>query len=230
MNEFSLAELLEEVHRREFAGFDKPPRHFFSMRHRGKMKDILYPHALPSRASNCGMSVKNIKNLKKRVLVALLVIILSMIGIVAGAAVSRSFALWEEGSHREFYAVYDQNAATTLDTLYIPTAIPNGYYLSSEKREPDHVFNEYYDSSAEKFFFFYQGVKNGFSIEFYDNGDTGLDHIEETIINGRTAYYLCHDDDYGAIVWDNSGYILEVGGCLTKDELIALAESVQRKS
>ena len=223
MNEYSLAELLEEVHLREFAEFDKPPRHFFSLRHRREMNKILYPHTLSASTEKRRIPTK------KRVLIALLVIILSMIGIAAGAAMSKSFAIWKDGSYSELYAVYDNNAPATLETLYLPTAIPDGYYLSSEKREPNHVFNEYYDSSAEKFFFFYQGVKNGFSIEFYDGGDLGPGNIEEMNINGNPACYICDDINYGAIVWDNSDYILEVGGCLTKDELIALAESVEPK-
>ncbi len=39
-NEILLKEILEEVHRREFAEFDNPPEHKFSLRHRLAMKRI----------------------------------------------------------------------------------------------------------------------------------------------------------------------------------------------
>ena len=41
MYEYTLKEVFEELHKREFAEFDKPPRHIFSLRHRRAMKKIL---------------------------------------------------------------------------------------------------------------------------------------------------------------------------------------------
>lgn len=41
MYEYTLKEVFEELHKREFAEFGKPPRHIFSLRHRRAMKKIL---------------------------------------------------------------------------------------------------------------------------------------------------------------------------------------------
>ena len=50
---------------------------------------------------------------------------------------------------------------------------------------------------------------------------------EEIKINERPAVYFTEDGIAGTIVWDNEDFILEIGGDLSKEELIALAESVK---
>ena len=43
MYEYTLTEVFEELHRREFAEFDEPKGHIFSLRHNRAMKRILSP-------------------------------------------------------------------------------------------------------------------------------------------------------------------------------------------
>ena len=221
MTALTLAETFEAVYREEFSEFDK--RHFFSLRHRRKMRQILYPRNLPTSTTRRGIPIK------KRVLIVMLVILLSMIGIAAGAVMSRNFAFSEQGGRSELFAVYDNNAPKTIDAVYHLPIIPDGYYTGNSKSEPSFIFTEYYNS-ADKFFFFYQGVKDGFSVEYYNDSGFSMSYLEEMQIGGKAAYYLCDNINYGALVWDNGDYILEIGGCLTKDELIALAEGVEPKS
>ena len=43
MYEYTLTEVFEELHKREFAEFDEPKRHIFSLSHHRAMKKILSP-------------------------------------------------------------------------------------------------------------------------------------------------------------------------------------------
>lgn len=80
----SLEEVMLEVYRLDHAEFDAPPKHRFSRRHDKAMKEILYPDysmmVMDYRIEQSRVSPK------KRILVAVLVIILAVIGTAAGAA------------------------------------------------------------------------------------------------------------------------------------------------
>lgn len=215
-----LAEVFDTVYLREFSEFDSAPRHFFSLRHRRKMKKILYPNTVYDGAA------KRRAPLKKRLLIALLVIILSLIGIVAGAQISKSFAFEDIGGNTYLFAVNDKNAPSEIVTPYRLPTVPDGFELLYDEPDPYNVLVSYFDFTAERSLFLFQSVKNGFSIEY----DEERFYFEETKINGRPAYFLCFYDGGGTIVWDNEDYILEVGGDFSKDELIAFAESVGPKA
>ena len=216
MNEYTLAEVFEAVYKQEFAEFDDPPKHFFSLRHRRAMREILRTAPTPA--------AKRKLPLKKKLLIALLVILLSMIGIAAGAQISRSFAFDEIGGKTYLFAVNDKNAPTEISTLYHLPTVPDGFELLSENLGTYNVFITYFERSAERSLFLYQNVKNGCYFEY----DEEKSYLEETKINGDPAYYLCLYDNGGVIIWDNKDYILEVGGDFSKDELISFAESVEK--
>ena len=217
MGDYTLAEVFDAVYRQEFSEFDDPPGHFFSLRHRRAMKQIFYPrNALTSAA-------KRKLPLKKRVIIVLLVILLSVLGIAAGAEICKSFAFEEHNSHRYLFAVNDKNAPAEIVTLYRLPAVPDGFEVFYENSDPYNAFIDYYDYSEHRSLCFLQNVKNGFNI----NLDNELGYLEEMKINGCPAYFLSFYDESGVIVWDNGDYILEVAGEFSKDELIAFAESVE---
>ena len=218
MNAQTLAEVFDTVYLQELSEFDSAPRHFFSLRHRRQMKKILYPNTVYEGMAKRGAP------LKKRLLIALLVIILSLIGIVAGAQISKSFAFDEIGGHTYLFAVNDKNAPATIDALYHLPTVPAEFETLYESLGTYNVLVMYIDADGRSFFFD-QSVKNGFSIEY----DEEQSCFEEIKIGGNFAYYICLYDKGGMVVWDNEDYILEVGGNFTKDELIAFAESVELK-
>lgn len=223
MDARNLAEVFDDVYLREFSEFDGAPRHFFSLRHRRKMDKILYPQGVSSFSANRRLSVK------KRVFIAVLVILLSLLGIAAGAQVSKSFAFEDINGHNYLFAVNDKNFPTELVTLYHLPTVPDGFELIYDERSSYKISTWYSDHDGRRVLYFAQSVKNGFNI--------GLDerYIEETEIGGCLAYYLCPNNngtimwDSGTIIWDNKDYILMVDGGFSKDELIAFAESVELK-
>lgn len=216
MNDYTLADIFDAVYEQEFSEFDNPPRHLFSRRHRKAMKEILYPQTISTSAANLKIP------LKKRVIIALLVILLSALGITAGAAVIKRFILEEHSDHTELLAVNDKNAPIMIDRLYYPTAVPDGYALYDHFNNSRNVFIRYVNIATEREIFFDQCVKDAFSVCF----DHEYSSVEETEIDEKPALYL-YNNKTGAIVWDNGDYIMEVGGHFSKDELMAFAKSVE---
>ena len=219
MNEHTLAEVFAEVYRSEFSEFDCARGHLFSRRHRRAMKNILSPRAFSLPAEQRNIPIK------KRLVLALLVILLSLLGIAAGAEIMEGFSLREDRGHKELCAVINEDAPMMINMMYHLPTVPSGFKPFLESEDVASIFSMYNDDSADRVLFFYQGVKNDFSIYL----DDPPDYLEEMTVNGWSALYLCYGADYGAIVWDNEDYILEVGGDFTKNELVALAESVQIK-
>lgn len=216
MNGYTLSEVFDAVYKDEFSEFDKSQRHFFSLRHRRAMEEIFYPRAAATYKTSRKVS------LRKRVFIALLVILLSMIGIVAGAAVSQSFKFKERSEFTVVTAEIDQNAPIMIDDYYYLPEVPQGFELFFQDRSLTSSIFEYNDISGH-IFFFGQSVKDGYYV-YYESEEW---FTEELKINERPAIYFTQDGIDGTIVWDNEDYILMIGGQLPKDELIALAESVE---
>lgn len=72
MYEYTLKEVFEELHKREFAEFDKPPRHIFSFRHRRAMKKIL--SASQPRSLRCLPPTKRIALIVLLIFMAILTV------------------------------------------------------------------------------------------------------------------------------------------------------------
>ena len=215
MDENILSEVFDDVYRQEFSEFDNTPRHFFSLRHRKAVKGMLYPQAETYTAS------RRIP-IKKRLLIALLVILLSAIGLAAGAAVSRSFLFKERNEFTFMTAAVDQNAPSMFDNYYYLPDVPQGSELYNQQRGLTNAYSAYKDGFG-RFFFIGQTAKDCFEVIYETDGW----FIEEIKVNERPAVYFTEDGLNGTVIWDNEDCILEVGGELSKDELIALAESVE---
>lgn len=218
MNDYTLAEVFDIVYSREFAKFDNPPKHHFPRSHRKAMKEIFYPHTKSISTDNYRIP------LKRRVLVALIMIILSTFGIAAGAAAIIGFTRQEHRNHTELFAVNALNSPKTIEDVYYLPNVPGGYELNKQIIDSEWIHLGYIDHSTNKTLLFEQFVKYDFHMGF-DNEQSSL---EETSINGKIAFYY-KGNNYGIVIWDNEDYILKISGNFTTDELITLAESVEMK-
>lgn len=222
MNDFTLAEVFEEVYKQEFTEFDNAPKHFFSRRHRKAMNEILYPRNKSELTKSADYQRKI--PIKRRALIALLAIILSVCGIAAGAAICRGFLRKEHSDNTQIFTVNAEKAPKTIEYEYYLPDIPNGYEPYEYYSDSWYVYTSYIDSSTNKLLTFEQDIKDGYNAHF-DNEHYIMEELE---INGK--YSLCFTvENSGTIVWDNEDYILQVFGHFTKDELIELAESVRIK-
>lgn len=222
MSDYTLAEVFEIVYDREFAEYDNAPRHFFSRRHRKAMKEILYPGATPNTAPRYTPS-RNIP-IKRRVLIAVMIVVLLALGITVGASMSWGFTRKEHRDNTELFTVNAENAPKTIEYVYYLPDIPEGYVLQKQFPGEISFSTNYIDPSTNRTMTFDQRVKDGYN----NHIDNERHKIEELDIGGKYAVYW-GSENFGIIIWDNEDYVFEISGFFTKDEIIELAKSVKIK-
>lgn len=220
----NLEEVMMEVYRLDYAEFDKPPKHHFSHRHRKAMREILYPGTQASPTT--GKIDWSHIPLKKRILIAVLAIILATVGITAGATAINGFRQNKHRDYTELLTVNAENSPKTIESVYYLSEIPEGYELYEVNPDNRNIYTAYINRNTNRCLTFEQSVKEGYRVYF----DTERQDFEELDINGHFALYLGSRDtknQYGCIVWDNGDYILKISGDFTKDGLIILVKSAK---
>lgn len=214
----NMEQVMEEVYRLDYAEFDNASRHFFSRRHRKAMNEIFYPNTVPRYTPS-----RNIP-LKRRVLFAVMVVILLSLGIAAGASMAWGFTRKEHRDNTEIFAVNAEKAPKTIEYVYYLPDIPEGYVLQKQFSKSRWVCMNYIDPSTNRTMTFEQSVKDGYN----NHIDNERHEIEELDIGGKYAIYW-GSENFGIIIWDNEDYVLEISGFFTKEEIVKLARSVKVK-
>ena len=220
MNDYTLSKVFDTIYRQEFSEFGNLPKHFFSLRHRKAMKEILYPSVESKSAFNRNISIK------RRVIIALLVIILSALSITAGAAICRGFTRKEHGDNTELFAVNAENAPKTIEYVYYLSTIPDGYELYEKDDDKWDVTTHYINRITNRTIVIHQTVKEGYNAHI-DNEHSAIENI---YINGCKGLYLnssSTDIISGTIIWDNCDYILSISGDFDKITLVELAKTLK---
>lgn len=221
MNEYSLKELLEEAHRIEFAEFDDPPKHRFSLRHKIRMRKIFSVYKKNTKRYNTPAYRFSGKMIKW----AIIVIILAALTITA-AAVTITFLRREHSDNTELLAANVEGAPAVLEEIYHITAVPEGYVCTSDNFSPVNHTQIYTYKNTDVTFMFHQTVKSEYNAHYDDEGF----YLEETKLGDYPAIYCDYSEDdliCSLIVWDNGDYIFELIGLFSENDLRALAESVQ---
>lgn len=213
---YNLKEIMCEVYRQDFAEFDNPPKHHFSHRSRKKLNDILYPKS-PQPAENHRRITPS-----KRIIIALLIIILMAVGITAGAAISRGFTRKEHRNNTELFAANAENAPKTIENVYYLSEIPKEYELHETVSDDWFVSTSYMNYNTNRCMVLSQIVKEGYK----NHVDNEHHPLEEVDVNGHYGLYL-GDCDGGLIIWDNGDYVLKLSGNFNKDTLLNLAKSAK---
>jgi len=110
-------------------------------------------------------------------------------------------------------------AKTTIENVYILEKTIEGYDLVLEDIDDVYVLREYQNKEQDTYKFFQKGQTWN---SFYDAEGTDYEMIETIYDNTMLSelngmYYL---------VWNYDGYMFEISGSLTLEELIMLAESL----
>lgn len=220
MNDYSLSEVFDTIYRQEFSEFGNRPKHFFSPRHRKAMKEILYPPVELKSAFNRNIPIK------RRVIIALLVIILLALSITAGAAISRGFTRKEHTDNTELFAANAENAPQTIEYVYYLSMIPDGYELSETISDSIGKTVIYFNEDTGQTMVFSQWNKMFYNTHL-DNERYTLENIE---FDGHTGYFLKGNEEditKNTILWDNGDYIIEISGNFDKNALIKLAKTLK---
>lgn len=226
MYEYSFNEIFEEINRREYAKFNHPSRHLFSLRHRKAMREILHPVI-------CTKPVKNrtgqaLIPLRKRLFIVAVLIFLAVItGAVVIFRIARfSGTVYPDNIH--LFALNDPAAPKTIEELYCLTELPIIYeYTDGYGDTGDHLICRIYtDAISGNSISFHQYVKSEFNSHF-DNEHSEFIEIE---INEHYGF-IWRAKEPGhklkAIVWDNGDYIFCIDSNLDENEMINLAKSVK---
>lgn len=226
MAETTLKNILEEMCAERAQAFEQLEckRHFFSPRHRRAMNRLLYPK--PRGAAG----FKNIP-IHRRVIVALIVIFIAVLGISAGAELLIGLTTEIDADGVNIVTDDWKNSVKEITYLYHLTNVPEEFVFNDQDGGVGDII--YYENymSGNQLLVLMQTVKSNFH-QLLDDGIVP----EELYINGNRAFY--YESEYmGTIFWDSGDYILMIAGTLpkkddpsgvfTKEDLIELAKSTK---
>ena len=219
MSEELLILALQEACEREFAEFETGEKHVFSLRHRRRMKKIIKQYYSGPKIDN---TVKI--PLRKRILIAIYVIILATILCVGVVAIATNgFKFDKKDDHTEALTINWENSPKTIDDIYYLSALPEEFE-TVESNINTTIANFVFEDYSGKIIKLRQIVKE----DFPNNYNTEGYDLEEITVGDNNGFLI----DYGSellLVWDNGDYIIELIGNFTKEELLCLAKSAEIK-
>lgn len=220
MSEELLKLALQEACEREFAEFETGEKHVFSLRHRRRMKKIIKQYYSGPKTD------KTVKiPLRKRILIAIYVIILATILCVGVVAIATNgFKFDKKDDHTETLTINWENSPKMIEDIYYLSALPNEYEIVESNTDKAMAGFRYEDGKGN-FLILNQSVKEGYHV-YYNTEDSEL---EEVIVNDHNGFFLEYEGEL-VLVWDNEDYILELLGNFTKEELLDLAKSAEIKN
>lgn len=226
MYEYSFNEIFEEINRREYAQFNHPSRHLFSLRHRKAMRKILHPDICTNPVKN--RTGQALIPLRKRLFI---VAVLIFLAVITGAVVIFRIARFSGTVYPDniyLLALNDPAAPKTIEELYCLTELPIIYEYTEGYGDigDDFIYRAYTDPESNDWISFRQYTKQRFNSHF-DNEHSEFIEIE---INEHYGF-IWRAKEPGhklkAIVWDNGDYIFCIDGNLDENEIINLAKSVK---
>ena len=213
---------LEKVYRDEFAEFDIPQEHRFSLRHRIKMRRIFSLYRKNMRKLN----TSGIK-FRRQLIAALIIIILLTIVTGCAAIIISHFVIMEHDNNTQLKAGDFSGGKEIIEEIYYIYALPDGFECVNELKPEMSGGSEHWITYTNDnlVIAFFQSTKESYDAH-YSAEESDLEHIT---INGYSALYIDYGSeiDSGTIIWDNGDYIFEVTGTFPKNKLIELAESVK---
>lgn len=209
-----------ESYRQEFAEFTKGGEYRFSLRHRLKMRKVFQKY---DNSKTIDLSISSKPTLRRRLMVALIVALTAVIlTITVIGIITNGFRFVEHEDHTQFDAADIIDYPTTIEEIYEPTWIPEGFKVIEIEelkavREVKYVYNNDH-------FMICQLTKP----TFIGYADSQKYYAENIDVNGCTATYW-KSEGINKIFWDNGQYIISISGTITKEELIKLAKSTKLK-
>lgn len=230
MNEYSLREILLKAHEEEFSEFDSAPFHFFSFKHRKAMKEIF--SSMGRKETRAAERIEPARipfRLNRRTVhIFLLVIILALFSGMIKIFYTDGFFGKVYYDYIHFYSDDKENAPRTIDVIYYPEAMPEGYECTeSYGGLGDDFLSQIYINEKNNFCIsFEQCTKERFNPQ-YDNEHAVIVEMKINGYNGFIWEAKDPEDDFRAVVWDNGDYIFEIIGKMSRNDIIDLAKSTK---
>lgn len=234
MSENVLKEIMLEVHKIECGVPDDLPDFKPSLKHRLAMKRIF------ARFERNACKLRNIGtiqespiiehkarryNLKQRILIAALIIILMT--LLAGCVnaivkfVSEHFngTIYEDNT--QLFVTDLDNCPQTIEYQYVLTNVPEGFELIETIPSTTNICTLYLNSSTKQIITLNQWVKSEFTPHYNTENKT----FEELEINDTMRLFIDLSSEKrsnSVFVWDNGDYIIEISADLDKNSTINL--------
>lgn len=236
MSEDVLKGIMLEVHNIECGVIDELSDFKPSLRHRFAMKKIF------ARFERNARNMKNkeitteppasehrtsIRNIKQRVIMAILIIILAamLAGCVNVVAkfISEHFNGNVYEDNTQLFAGDLESCPQTIEYQYFLTNVPDGFELIDTVSTSSYAFMYYKDQQTGRKITLKQWVKSHFAPHYNTENHT----FEEIKINGTTVLYInfsTNTKNSSVLIWDNDDYIIEILADLDKNAVMYLLD------
>ena len=165
----------------------------------------------------------------RRILCACIIILIIMLSLLSVGAVREAIAgffIEHFSNHNSLSTMSDtqSNYPTTIEKVYEPSFIPDGYNIIEEDISTAGVTLIYgYD---DKMILFTQDTKSGSGI----NLDNEYSTASAETIDGQEYYVVTNQNDGHtsySIHWDNGEYLFEISAELSKDVALNMCKSLK---
>lgn len=220
MSEKLLQQALLEACEKEFAPFENGEEHSFSHRHKKKMKTMFKEFL---------RKPKKKMPLKRRIIVAVIAVLLAALTGVTAVAVAKSFGIFNVSVTHTTIGMNDTTGAPKqIEDIYYLPDLPEGYVIY--KYEANENWVEWFIIKKEDpncQLLFDQYVKDFYTINI-NNGNNGINFID---VGEYEGYYVDFGYDQLTLTWDHGDYVLSFFStnidAMTVDDLIELALTVR---
>ena len=218
MSEKLLQQALLEACEKEFAPFEDGEEHRFSRRHKRKMKELFKEY---SRGDKKKMP------LKKRIIIAVIAVLLAALTGATAAAVGQRFGIFNVSiTHTEVGVIDAEDAPKRIEDIYYIPVLPEGYGVYQYTARAEWVSWIIPKVNGGGELLFSQNVKEDYSSRI-NNQNSGINFID---VGEYEGYYVDFGYDQLSLEWDHGDYVMglfSVGKDFTIDDLIELALSIQ---
>ena len=224
MSECVFDTVLQEWAESEWEEYADAPEFKTSKKHDRAMKRIFKLYDKNTRRLRPQSQIR-IATVRRRLTVALLVIILAVItGFTAAYFISRGFHGKVYSEYTELFPINTENCPEYIQEKYYLPEVPEGFEVFQTDSTPYYEYIAYENKQTEQTIAIKQWVKSAFH-STHLNTEKG--QLVETEINGHFGVFLEVYSDCTLVIWDNGDYILELSADLPKDQLLNLAKSAK---
>ena len=173
-----------------------------------------------------GRSSKKLRITPKRLLIAITAALLAVFIIAVNVSAVREafirFITERFSTHTEVQTIPDDTAPETIENIYAITYELHDYEIIYENYN-DYIRNITY-KNGDLVIDYFQYVKFAYDVHLNTEGAD----IETLLVNGTEMIYYKDNHEYNNLIWDNGDYIISISSNVSKDELIDIANSVQK--
>lgn len=227
MYESIFASIIEEMAEHELASYTDMPMFKTSKKHDRAMLRIFKRYERNTRCLRPQAEI-NARAVRKRIIVALVVIILAVFtGFTAAYFISDGFRGEVHRDNTELFPIDTENCPTVIEAKYYLPELPEGFEILDTDSTPFYEQIAYENKQTGQTITLEQWVKPEYDSTHLNTEKGELVEVE---INGHPGVFLdfSNDEQYSALViWDNGDYILEISADLPKNYLLDLAKSTK---